>query len=132
MGLLCLNNFTNCKKTIKDELEIETSNNVTNEPSAIVAKDGTGSCTNVQAAVNAAPDYSTKPFIIYIKSGTYDEKLTVPKSKNTLVFKGESAENTLITFENYSSSNDRQASPSVYIPTSVFTAENITFETSLN
>ena len=132
LGLLCLNILTNCKKQQHVELEIETSNKDPHEPDAIVSKDGSGNYTSVQSAVNAAPDYSTKPLIIYVKNGEYTEVITVPKSKNALIFKGESADSTLITFDNYSSGSNPKGSSSVYIPASIFTAENITFETVLN
>jgi len=47
----------------------------------IVAKDGTGNFTTVQAAINAAPTGRTMPYTIFIKNGKYREKDTIPASK---------------------------------------------------
>lgn len=127
LGLLCLNFFTNCKKTVDNELKIEASDKPKGGPDAIVAIDGSGNFKSVQAAVNAAPDFGTEPFIIYIKKGTYTEKLKIPKAKNTLHFKGDNADSTFITFDNDTPGNDHILN----IPASIFTAEEVTFETGV-
>jgi pectin methylesterase-like acyl-CoA thioesterase len=127
LGLLCLNYFTNCKKTVENELKLVASNKSDGSLVATVAKDGSGNFTNVQAAVNAAPDYGTKPFIIYVKKGTYNENLKVPKTKITLHFKGDSADSTFITFDSQTPGDNYL----VNIPSSIFTAEDISFETGI-
>ncbi|MCB0534526.1 MAG: hypothetical protein H6574_04270 [Lewinellaceae bacterium] len=71
-------------------------------PDIIVAADGTGDFTKIQAAIDAAPDNSNDPTIIYLKRGTYDtEKLIVPANKTNLVFIGESREETIISYHIY-------------------------------
>ncbi len=68
-------------------------------PDIIVAPDGSGDFTKIQAAINAAPDFSVEPTIIYLKRGVYDtEKLLVPANKTNLVFIGESREETIISY----------------------------------
>ncbi|WP_158299950.1 pectinesterase family protein [Glycomyces paridis] len=54
------------------------------EADYVVAADGSGTHTTVQAAVNAAPSGST----ILIKAGTYKGAVTVPSSKTGLTFIG--------------------------------------------
>lgn len=72
------------------------------KPSIIVAKDGSGNYSTLQAAIDAAPDYGKERFIIYIKNGIYDtEKLIIPKSKTNLVLLGEDREKTVISYHIY-------------------------------
>jgi pectin methylesterase-like acyl-CoA thioesterase len=68
----------------------------------IVAKDGSGQYATVQAAIDAAPAGSTKPFVIYIKNGIYKEKVDIPVHKPFIHLIGESAANTIITWDDYS------------------------------
>jgi pectin methylesterase-like acyl-CoA thioesterase len=65
-----------------------------------VAKDGSGSYTTVQAAVNAAPSNSSARTTIYIKNGSYYEVITVPTNKTNLTFIGQSITGTVLTYDN--------------------------------
>ena len=56
----------------------------------VVAKDGTGNFTTVQAAINAAPTGRTVPYTIFIKNGKYRERVTIPATKPFLQLTGES------------------------------------------
>lgn len=56
----------------------------------IVAQDGTGDCTNIQDAVDKAPEQSSKPYLIYIKAGRYHEHVYIPAEKPFLHFIGDS------------------------------------------
>lgn len=101
----------------------------------VVAKDGSGDYTTVQAAINAAPTGATKPYIIFIKKGTYKELLDLPKGKDFITFKGEDANNTILTFDNFSKRLNpdgkeygTSGSASFFVKADHFTAENITFE----
>ncbi|EFJ05406.1 hypothetical protein SELMODRAFT_431592 [Selaginella moellendorffii] len=47
----------------------------------VVAQDGSGRYTTISAAIAAAPSRSASTYVIYIKAGTYKEKVSVPKSK---------------------------------------------------
>jgi pectinesterase len=69
----------------------------------VVAKDGSGNYTTVQAAVNAAPSNSTTRTSIYIKNGSYYELITVPTNKTNLTFIGQSNTGTVLTYDNYAS-----------------------------
>lgn len=71
-------------------------------PSVVVAQDGSGDCSTLQAAINMAPNNGTERFIIYIKNGTYDtEKLIIPTEKKNLVLVGEDREKTVISYHIY-------------------------------
>ncbi|XP_065006509.1 probable pectinesterase/pectinesterase inhibitor 51 [Musa acuminata AAA Group] len=52
---------------------------------------------SVQAAVDAAPENSTRPFVIHIKEGVYEETVRVPFEKTNLVFFGDGMGKTVIT-----------------------------------
>ncbi|WP_281310123.1 pectinesterase family protein [Flavobacterium flavigenum] len=66
----------------------------------VVAKDGTGNYTSLQAAINAVPSNSTKETKIYVKRGLYNqEKLIVPANKTKITLIGESREQTIISYD---------------------------------
>jgi len=106
----------------------------------IVAKDGSGNYTTVQAAVNAAPSNSSARTEIYIKNGTYYEVITVPTNKKNLTFIGQSVSGTKLTYDNaankinpatgqpYGTSN----SASTFINGAGFYALNISFANTAN
>ncbi|HOZ76631.1 MAG TPA: pectinesterase family protein [Ferruginibacter sp.] len=103
----------------------------------IVAKDGSGNFTTVQAAIDAAPTGRTIPFIIAIKNGKYKEKITIPSNKPFIQLIGESVANTILTYDDYagkytacSSTLGTQNSASFSINATDFAAANITFENS--
>jgi len=102
-----------------------------------VAKDGSGTYTTVQAAIDAAPAGRTSVYTIFIKNGKYKEKITVPSTKPFLQFVGESVANTILTFNSGASDAlpgggtvGTQNSASVSINATDFSALNITFENS--
>ncbi|GJP37143.1 hypothetical protein CLOM_g21583 [Closterium sp. NIES-68] len=64
-------------------------------PSAIVAKDGSGSFTTIQAAVDAAPSTPKGRFIVFLAPGVYAETVRVARRNVTLV--GVAPESTVIT-----------------------------------
>jgi pectinesterase len=103
----------------------------------VVAQDGSGAFTTVQAAVDAVPEGNTERIVLVIKPGTYKEHLRVPKSKPFLTFRGQSAETTVLTFGNYAKMLGPDGTPlgtfrtpSTVVDASDFTAENLTFENS--
>ena len=48
---------------------------------AVVAQDGSGDYTTLQAAINAAPTGRAKPWLIFVKNGRYNEHIDIPTSK---------------------------------------------------
>lgn len=60
----------------------------------IVAQNAKGDFTSIQAAINSLSDTSTTPRTIYIRKGTYREKIYI--TKHNIILRGESRENTRI------------------------------------
>lgn len=63
---------------------------------AIVAVDGSGDYKTVQEAINAVPDGQTKPWLILIKNGLYNEQVIIPKNKPYVHLIGQDKDNTII------------------------------------
>lgn len=63
---------------------------------AVVALDGSGDYTSVQAAIDAAPTDRGLPWLIFIKKGEYNEHVNVPASKPYLHFIGQDRDETII------------------------------------
>jgi pectinesterase len=103
----------------------------------VVDADGKGNYKTVQAAINAVPDNSSSVTEIFVKKGTYKERVVLPVSKTNVTLIGEDAKNTILTYDNYSSKLDSagknygtSGSASFYVYGAGFTAKNITFENS--
>ncbi|GAB3875991.1 pectinesterase family protein [Hymenobacter segetis] len=98
-----------------------------------VAPDGSGDYRTIQEAVMAVRDFMQVPATIFIKNGTYHEKLLVPSQKTNITLLGESKEGVVITFGDYSGDAEKHStytSATVRVQGNDFTAENITFENS--
>jgi pectin methylesterase-like acyl-CoA thioesterase len=99
----------------------------------VVAKDGSGNYTTVQAAINAVPANNRNWFTIYIKNGIYQEVVTVPAGKTYVRLLGESAAGTKLTYNRCSSTaGGTAASASVFFQANNLIAENLTFENSFD
>lgn len=103
----------------------------------VVDKSGKGDFKTVQEAINAVPDFRKTSTTIFIKDGTYKEKLVLPGSKHKVKFIGESIDKTILTYDDYSSKKNvfgeemgTSGSSSFYVYGEEFSAENITFENS--
>jgi pectinesterase len=66
------------------------------KPDIIVAADGSGDFKTIQAAVQSIPKTNTERMIVFIKDGTYHEKIRVDASFMTL--RGQSRDGTRIEF----------------------------------
>ena len=69
---------------------------------AIVALDGSGQFTSLQEAISVAPmrtDPSTPRWVILVKPGTYTERIYVQRERGNIHVLGESAANTIVTFD---------------------------------
>lgn len=106
---------------------------------AVVSADGSGTHTTIQAAVDAAPLNGTKPFVILVKPGRYQEHVFVPDSRPFITLRGEPEElnQTVITDDRNVKTPagdgrtvSTRESSTVLVQGADFTAENITFENS--
>jgi pectinesterase len=71
-----------------------------------VAKDGSGDFTSIQKAINSVRDLGPAEALIFIKSGTYNEKMVIPSSKHKITLEGENKDNTIITNNDFSGKPD--------------------------
>jgi pectin methylesterase-like acyl-CoA thioesterase len=74
------------------------TSNIPPGTNVVVAKDGSGNFTTIQAAIDAAPTGRTTPYIIFIKNGKYREKVIIPANKPFIQLLGESAAYTIVSF----------------------------------
>lgn len=68
----------------------------------IVDINGTGNYKTIQEAVNSIRDLGEQEVEIFVKNGSYDEKLVIPSWKPKILLVGESKEKTIITNNDYS------------------------------
>lgn len=100
----------------------------------IVSQDGTGDYKTVQEAFDNVPDYYTGNWTIFVKKGTYKEKLLLNSKKTNVTLEGEDRDETILTYDDYSGrvvngvTLGTSTSYSVAIDASDFTAKNITFQ----
>jgi pectinesterase len=109
------------------------SNNVIIQESDILV------CNSLQEAIDLVPIDNKEEVIIYIRRGTYKEKLFIDRPFITLI--GEDANNTKITYDvcnktplpfDKSRTYGTTGSASVTVIAKNFTAQNITFENSFD
>ena len=67
-----------------------------------VAQDGTGDFKTVQEAINSIRDLGQAIVTINIKNGVYQEKLVIPSQKTSIILVGESRDNTVLTYDDFS------------------------------
>jgi len=109
------------------------------ETELVVAADGSGQFTNVQAAINAVPQ-NTNPTnwcVILVKPGVYKELIYLQREKHFVCLMGEDPEKTVLTYDlhaNLPGPDGRPIStfrtPSTVIDADDFVAENLTFQNS--
>jgi pectin methylesterase-like acyl-CoA thioesterase len=64
---------------------------------AVVATDGSGNYTTIQAAVNAVPDNNAAPYLIFVKNGTYNGHVDIPSTKPYINLIGQSRDSVVIS-----------------------------------
>ncbi|MXN92330.1 pectinesterase [Flavobacterium sp. Sd200] len=110
----------------------QTSNPEKYKYNFVVAKDGTGDFKYIQDAINAMRVFPLQPISLYIKNGVYNEKIELSANNTDVIFIGESADKTIITYNDYSGRGKMGTFDSftARISGNRFRAENITFENS--
>ena len=99
----------------------------------VVALDGSGNFTSIQKAIDACKAFPDHRISIFVKNGTYKEKLVVPSCNTQLSIVGESPEKTVITYDDYFDKINRGRNSTFYtytmkIEANDFRLENITVE----
>lgn len=94
-----------------------------------VAKDGSGEYSSIQDAIDAMRVYPLQPITLYIKNGVYNEKIELPATNTDVTFIGESADSTIISWNDYSGKGKHTTFTSftAKISGNRFRAENICF-----
>lgn len=110
---------------------------------AVVAKDGSGNYTSIQAAINAMPTGRTAPWLVFVKNGRYEELINIPANKPFLHLIGQDKNKVTLTYKCYSTSTrivedtegysgatgeQNNTGSVLYSQASDFYAENISFE----
>jgi len=101
----------------------------------VVAPDGSGDFTSIQKAIDACKAFPDNRVTIFVKNGTYKEKIVVPSCNSQLSIIGESAEKTIISFDDYFDRINRGRNSTFYtytlkVEANDFRLENITVENS--
>ena len=109
------------KKAPKDEFNI------------VVAQDGSGDYTSIQEAIDNAKSFPYQRVSIFIKNGTYYEKIKVHEWNSNLSLIGESKEKTIITYDDYFSKMNLGRNSTFYTYTLLvegddFRASNLTIQ----
>ena len=119
----------------------EAQNQVKSETAAkdlfykVVAQDGTGNYTSIQAAINDSKAFPYERITIFIKAGTYSEKVKIHEWNPNISLIGESKENTIITFDDYFKKTNLGINSTFYTYTLLVEAndvllQNLTIENS--
>ncbi len=97
----------------------------------VVDINGTGDYTSIQDAFNAVPDNSGVRTLIFVKNGTYYEKVLLASTKKNVSLIGQSAEGVVLTFDDNPQKGTSPAETyTLHADADGFYAENITVENS--
>ena len=64
---------------------------------AVVAKDGSGDYSTIQAAIDAVPTGQTQSWLIFVKNGTYNGHVDIPSSKPYVNLIGQNRDSVIIS-----------------------------------
>lgn len=67
----------------------------------VVAQDGSGDFASIQAAIDASKAFPNKRVTIFIKSGRYSEKITIPSWNTNLSLVGQHRDSTIISWNDH-------------------------------
>ena len=100
-----------------------------------VSQDGSGDFNSIQNAIEACKAFPDSRITIFVKNGIYKEKVVVPSCNTQLSIVGESADKTILTYDDYFDKINRGRNSTFYTYTLLveandFILENITVENS--
>lgn len=98
-----------------------------------VSQDGSGDFTTIQSAIDACKSFPDTRVTVFIRNGVYHEKVKIAACNTKLSLIGESAEKTIISFDDYFDKMARGKNSTFYTYTLMveaddFYAENLTIE----
>ena len=100
---------------------------------AVVAQDGSGDYTSLQAAIDAAPAGRAKPWLIFVKNGQYKEHVDIPATKTCMHIIGQDRDRTVILDDRLSGGDNAyhvDLGATVVVKAANTFFENITLENS--
>jgi pectinesterase len=106
-------------------------------PNAVVAPDGSGDFTTIQAAIDAVPQNTRadRRWVILLRPGTYRERVYIQREKRFLSLVGVDPARVVITYDLDATKPGPDGKPigtfrtaTVDVDADDFTAENVTFE----
>lgn len=100
-----------------------------------VAQDGSGDFTTIQSAIESCKSFPDTRITMYVKNGTYHEKVKIPTCNTGLSIIGESVEKTIISFGDYFNKMNQGRNSTFFTYTMLveaddFYAKNLTIENS--
>ena len=87
--------------TILLSLTAQAASKYDNPDTLVVARDGTGEFRTIDEAIEVCRAFMDYHKVIYVKNGTYKEKLMIPSWLQNIEICGESAEKTIITYDDH-------------------------------
>lgn len=100
---------------------------------AVVAADGSGDHTTIQAAIDAAPEGRGTPWLIFIKNGKYKGHVDIPKNKPYIHLIGQNRDKVVITDDRLSGGDNAvhvSIGATVVVNSDNCFIENLTMENS--
>ena len=100
---------------------------------AVVAQDGSGDYTSVQAAIDGAPTGRAKPWLIFVKNGRYNEHVDIPATKPWIHLIGQTREGAVVVDNKLSGGENAvhvSVGATVVVQANNTFMENITLENS--
>ena len=79
----------------------QAANNFDNPDTIVVARDGTGQFRTIDEAIEVCRAFMDYHKVIYIKKGTYKEKLIIPQWLQNIELCGEDMNETIITYDDH-------------------------------
>ena len=80
---------------------VHAANTYDNPDTLVVARDGTGQFRNIAEAIEVCRAFMEYHKVIFVKKGTYKEKLIIPQWLTHIEICGEDRENTIITWDDH-------------------------------
>jgi len=80
---------------------VKAANPYDNPDTLVVARDGTGQFRNIAEAIEVCRAFMDYHKVIFVKKGTYKEKLIIPQSLTNIEICGEDRDNTIITWDDH-------------------------------
>ena len=109
---------------------VQAAKSYDNPDTIVVARDGTGEFRTIDEAIEVCRAFMDYHKVIYIKKGTYKEKLVIPQWLQNIELCGEDRDETIITYDDHANINKMGTfrTYTLKIEANDITLKNITIE----